>query len=173
MAEGEKHRVNALSADTLQGEKLQQKGVESQKLMYREHRLPQELDRLDERIGILQDCLQNACILVKNKEHDSTVQIADLEQKLSELDVAEAALTRLWDRLHERFRQCTEQYRKSEREFYASMRRLEDYADVLIDIDRRISAEIHEDETEMPAAERTETSCRLPHPPRVPKPTRR
>ncbi|KAF5224224.1 hypothetical protein ECC02_002810 [Trypanosoma cruzi] len=173
MAEGEKHRVNALSADTLQGEKPQQKGVESQKLMYREHRLPQELDRLDERIGILQDCLQNACILVKNKEHDSTVQIADLEQKLSELDVAEAALTRLWDRLHERFRQCTEQYRKSEREFYASMRLLEDYADVLIDIDRRISAEIHEDETEMPAAERTETSCRLPHPPRVPKPTRR
>ncbi|EKF30112.1 hypothetical protein MOQ_006083 [Trypanosoma cruzi marinkellei] len=172
IVEREKHLVDAFSADKLQGENQEQVGGESPKLMYREYRLPQELDRLDERIGILQECLQNPCILAKNKEHDSTVQIADLEQKLSELDVAEAALTQLWDRLHERFMQCVEQYRKSEREFLASMRRIEDYADVLIKIDRRISAGIHEDEMEMPATERTEPSCRPPHPPRVPKPTR-
>ncbi|ESL05981.1 hypothetical protein TRSC58_06352 [Trypanosoma rangeli SC58] len=176
--EEEGHYPDAPSGDTLQDGKRQQQDeaerdeeAERGQLIHREYRLLQELDRVKESINILQGCLQNTRILSSSTDYDTAAQIDALEQQLSELDRAETTLMQLEDRLQERFRHCIEQYRTSEAEFHASMQHLAVYTDVLINIDRSISAEMQEVELDEPAAKRTIASCYLPHPPRAPKPT--
>ncbi|RNF02207.1 hypothetical protein TraAM80_06535 [Trypanosoma rangeli] len=176
--EEEGHHLAAPYGDTLQEGKQQQQDeaekdeeAERKHLMYREYHLLQELDRVKESIDILQGCLQNTRILSSSTDYDAATQIDALEQELSELGRAETTLMQLEDRLQERFRHCSEQYRISEAEFHASMQHLAVYADVLINIDRSISAEMQEVELDEPAAKGTVASFHLPHPPHAPKPT--
>ncbi|RNF15063.1 uncharacterized protein Tco025E_05629 [Trypanosoma conorhini] len=178
---GERHHLTAFYG-TLQRETQQQQqqhdeaGKEEEEgdckqLMHSVYHLLQELDCVEERIVILQECLENTCMLPGSADNDAATQIGALEQQLSELGMAETTLMQLEARLQERFRLCAEQYRTSEAEFRASVRRLEVYAEVLINIDRGVSAEMQGEELGEPSPKGTAAICHPPRPPCTPKPT--